>query len=182
MHQDTLALLLAAIRAEVQGDPTGRGYGGLEAAEIAARMNSPTVVVPPQARRNVAISDVKGYLAARLVIVRLRRDPPALTGMARDIAEALLDILGDTQLRDFLTAEDATRTNVLGMFATLVAAGAGGLSAEHLAEIESMTLAPAGEPVVSHPRWLDVMLALPIAARDGLPNEVSAAMVKEALA
>ena len=45
-----------------------------------------------------------------------------------------------------------------------------------------MTLAPAGEPVVSHPRWLDVMLALPIAARDGLPKEVSAAMVKEALA
>jgi hypothetical protein len=49
MHTDTRALLLAAIRAEVQGDPTSRGYANKTPAEIAALMNAPVVVAQPAA-------------------------------------------------------------------------------------------------------------------------------------
>jgi hypothetical protein len=178
MHPDTLALLLARIRTEIED----ARYGAKSPAEIANLLNQPVVTVLPPVRRNVLISDVKGYLAARLVIVRMRRDVPSLTGTVRDIAEALLDILVDTQLREFLTAEDAKRGNVLQMFGALVASGTGGLTAEHLADIEAMTLAPAGPPIVEPPRWQ--MIIDGIAGIDnapGPPNAADADLIQEAI-
>jgi len=173
----------AALAAEIAGDPAGRGYAGKSASERAALMSEGYAIAPAQTYRNVLISDVKGYLAARLVIVRLRRgltDMPE--GQARDIAEALLDILHDTQLREFLTADEELRNNVLGMFAVLAQAGAGGLTLQHYADIVAMTVAPAEAPVRHHSRWLDLMLALKPEAAAGLPNEVDAGMIAEALA
>lgn len=48
MYPDTHAELLAAIRAELQADPTSLGYAGKSAAEIAALMNAPQPAPVPQ--------------------------------------------------------------------------------------------------------------------------------------
>lgn len=172
----------AAIAAEIVGDPTRRGYDGKDAAARAALINAPYEVTPTASYRHVLISDVKGYLAAKLVLVRLRREVPSMEGVVRDVAEALLDILNDTQLKEFLTGIPEKRTNVLGMFAALLATGAGGLTQKHYDEIAAMTVAPPGPAVKHHPRWVDVMLSLRSADAAGLPNEITAEMIAEALA
>lgn len=183
MHAATLQALRAAILAELQSDPTARGYAGKSPGQIAALMNLPVVVTAAPVRQDVLISDVKGYLARRLVIVRLRRAVPTLTGDAKDVAEALLDIMADTQLTRFLTADDAKRAGVLGMFALLVQAGAGGLTQAMYDDIEAMTLAPAGEAETQPARWLAVIDGIGGEGNEpGPPNAASEALIAEALA
>jgi hypothetical protein len=184
MHADTIAALRARLLAEIADDPAGLGYGGLDLPDLAALLNAPVVVEIPAAHRDVLISDVKGYLARRLVIVRLRRQVVAndLTGTVRDVAEALLDILNDTQLTYFLTADATMRAGVLGMFAQLVAAGAGGLTSAHYDDIAAMTLAPAGPPQTTPARWQIVIDGLSAErGHPGPPNAASAELLGDLL-
>lgn len=180
MHLITATAAVAALRAEIENDPTGRGYDGKSVSEIVALLNAP--VVAPPSRVDVLISDVKGYLARRLVIVRMRRQVTDLTGDIRDVAEALLDILHDTQMTRFFTADATKRAGVLGMFAMLVQAGVGGLTQDHYNEIEAMTIAPAGSGDTSAPRWAIAMSGISgEEGHPGPPNAASEALVAEAL-
>jgi hypothetical protein len=206
MHPDTKALLLAAIRAEVQADadrPSPIGYANKSAAEIAALMNAPVVVAQPATHRDVSISDVRGYLEARLVLVRLEdwiADPATPKGSARDAARTLLRVTSAPGLADFKTKTEGGRANILGLFALLVSAGAGGLTQTHYNEIAAMTLAPAGPPVVEPARWGAVIDGISAAATPaepigqtedgkpiphpgyaGPPNAATEALVQEAI-
>lgn len=190
MHPDTKALLLAAIRAEVQGDPTGRGYAGKMPAEVADLLNTPVVVQAPMTHRDVSISDVRGYLEARLVMVRLEdwiNDLETPRGTARDAARTLLRITTGTGLSNFTTSTDSGRANILGLFGLLVQAGAGGLTAQHLADLTAMTLALAGPATVHTPRWSHVIAGIGGVTDEtveypGPPNIADEALVAEALA
>jgi hypothetical protein len=183
MHPDTKALLLAAIRAEVQADadrPSPIGYANKSAAEIAALMNAPVVVAQPATHRDVSISDVRGYLEARLVLVRLEdwiADPATPKGAARDAARTLLRVTSAPGLSNFTTSTDSGRANILGLFALLVSTGAGGLTQAHYNEIAAMTLAPPGPPVTEPARWSGLIEGLP-----GAPNAATEALIAEALA
>jgi hypothetical protein len=177
-----LSLIHAAIQAELQADPAARGYAGKAATEIADLLNSPVDLPPQPAYRDLRISNVNDYLAAHLVIERLHRQLPVLCGDVLDAAEALLRILADTVLQSFPTSDHVQRQNVLCQFATLVRAGAGGLTLEHYADLVAMAVAPVIAPTPQHPRWLDVLLSLPIGAQAGLPNKVPADWVTQALA
>jgi len=201
MHPDTKAMLLAAIRAEVQGDPTGRGYAGKKAAEVADLLNAPIVLQPPLTHRDVSISDVRGYLEARLVMVRLEdwiNDLETPRGTARDAARTLLRITTGTGLSNFTTSTEGGRANILGLFGLLVQTGAGGLTAQHLADLTAMTVAPAGSPVLGPARWLVIIEGISAAPTPeptqnddgtetqhpgyaGPPNAADEVLVKEAL-
>lgn len=179
MHAD----LKAAIAAEIADDTAARGYAGKTAAEQAALMNAPYEVAAPIQYRDVSISDVEGYLRARLLVIQLRDwAAAALPSTAKMAALELLDIIASPRLSTFTTSTETGRANVLGLFAALVAATGGIVTQTHHDELAAMTIAPAGEPTRHHPRWLTVMAALPAEAATGLPNEITAEMIAEALA
>lgn len=181
MGPEALALLQARIRAEVQANPAT--YSGKSAAEIAALMSAPVVVAAPAAHRDVSISDVEGYLRARLILAQLRPwTEAAPAGTAKLAALELLDIIASPRLSRFTTSTDTGRANILGLFAVLVAATGGIVTQQHYDDLAAMTVDPAGAPVTRHPRWVDVMLSLPPEAAAGLPNEVTPEMIAEALA
>lgn len=200
MHPETKALLLAAIRVEVQGDPAGLGYAGKTPAEVADLLNAPIVVQAPLTHRDVSISDVEGYLRARLLVTRLRSwAANADAGTPREAAWELLDIIASPRLMNFSTSTDSGRANILGLFGLLVQAGAGGLTAQHLADLTAMTMAPAGPPVLGPARWLVIIEGIsaaptpePTQNEDGTetqhpgyagpPNAADEPLVAEALA
>lgn len=188
MHPDTLALLQAAIRAEVQGDPAKRGYGGKSAAEIANLLNAPVVAQPAATHRDVSISDVEGYLRARLLVTRLRTwEATAEEGTPKMAALELLDIIASPRLATFTTSTDSGRANVLGLFGLLAQAGAGGITMQNLADLTAMTLAPAGPATVHAPRWSHVIAGIGGVTEEqveypGPPNVADDALVAEALA
>lgn len=175
--------LLAALAAEIASDPSQRGYAGKSAGQITALMNAPVVVASAAAHRDVSISDVEGYLRARLLVTKLRSWAEAAeAGTPREAALELLDIIASPRLQNFSTGTASGRANILGLFALLVAAGAGGMTQEHADDLAAMTLAEPGAPTTLHPRWVDVVLSLPFEVRAGLPNVVTEAMIDEALA
>lgn len=180
MHPDTIAALRARLLAELADDPTGRGYAGLGAADLAAALNAPVAVEAPTAYRDVLVSDVEGYLAARLLLVGLEDWVAAAeAGTPRQAARQLLQIIQGGRLRVFLTSDAARRVNVLAMFASLCGAGAGGLTMEHYADLAAMCVAPAGPPVVAPARWqivIDGLSAEP--GHAGPPNAASADLVE----
>jgi hypothetical protein len=174
---------LAAIRAEIEADPMGRGYAGHTAAEQAALFNAGFDVPAPPALQDVPVSTVEGYMRLRRHIVRLRRwvaaaEPSDL----RDFAEELLEMIAAGTVKNFETSNPGKRAAILGAFEGLAQAGAGGFGAQSLADLAAMTIAPPGAPTRHHSRWLAVMLALPPELATGLPNEITAEMVAEALA
>lgn len=178
MNPETLAALHAAIRAEVAADPAARGYAGKTAAEIAALMNAGYSTAAPPAYRDVSISDVEGYLRARLVLARLR--PWAATaedGTAKLAALELLDIIASPRLSMFTTSTETGRANILGLFAALVAATGGIVTQTHADELAAMTFAPPAPPVEHQARW-----SLLIEGLAGAPNIADEALVAEALA
>lgn len=183
MHPTTQALLLAAIRAELQADPTQRGYAGKSAGQITALLNMPIITAHPPAYRDVLISDVEGYLSARLLLVGLEDwIAGAEAGIARQAARQFLGIIQGGRLLVFLTSDAAPRANILGLFATLCQAGAGGLTMDHYADLAAMTLAPAAPPVESAPRWS--LLIDGMSGEEGFagpPNAAAEALVEEAI-
>lgn len=183
MHPDTATALLAAIRAEVQADPSQRGYAGKSAGQIAALMNAPIVVAPPTAYRDVSISDVEGYLHARLLVTQLRAwAGSAAPGTAKMAADELLDIIASPRLSLFTTSTDTGRANVLGLFATLVSATGGIITQTHLTELTAMTVAPSGASVIEPARWGAVIDGIGGVGNDpGPPNAATVALIEEAL-
>jgi hypothetical protein len=183
MHADTLAALLAALRAELAADPAQRGYADQDAAAVTALLNAPIVTQAPPGHRDVLISDVEGYLRARLLVVGLREwAAMAEPSLARSAARELLDIIASPRLSVFLTSQPAGRANILGLFAQLAAVGAGGITAGHLADMEAMTAAPAGPPVTEPPRWAVVIEGIGgVGNEPGPPNAATEALVQEAL-
>lgn len=182
MDADTRAALLAAIRAEVEADPTARGYAGKSAGEIAALLSAPIVVAAPVEYRDVPVSSVEGYMRLRTHIVKLTRWVAAQpVSDLRDFAEELLGMIAAANVGVFQTSDPDKRAGILGAFAALAAVGAGGFTAQSVVDLTAMTVAPAVAPTVGNPRWLDVMLSLPYADRAGMPNEIAADDVAEAL-
>lgn len=177
MHPDTRAALLAAIRTEITTDPTARGYAGT-AAQMAALMAAPIVTPAPTRHRDVSISDVEGYLRARLLVTRLRSwATTAQPGTAKEAALELLDIIASPRLSMFTTSTETGRANVMNLFASLVAATSGVVTQQHHDDLLAMTVAPADPPTVSPSRW-----SVLIAGRAGAPNAPDKAMIAEALA
>jgi len=170
--------LLAATRAELQADPAQRGYAGKTAAEIRLLLAAPIEIAAPTRYRDVPISDVEGYLRARLLVTRLRSWATAApAGTAREAALELLDIIASPRLSMFTTSTDTGRANVLGLFATLVAATNGVVTQQHYDDLAAMTVAPPGAPVVLPARWSIVREGIPDAPH--VPDE---AMIAEAMA
>jgi len=184
IHPDTLGALLAAIRAELAADPSQRGYAGKSAGQIAALMNAPVVVAQAPQYRDVPISDVEGYLAARLVLVGLDDwIETAPSGIAKQAARQLVQIIRGGRISVFLTSDKVRRESVFGLFALLTQAGAGGLTLEHYSEIVAMALAPPGPPIVQPPRWGAVIDGISGVGNDpGPPNAATEALIEEALA
>ena len=180
MHPDTIAALRARLAAEMADDPTGRGYAGMGAADLAAALNAPVVVTLPTAYRDVLVSDVEGYLSARLLLVGLEDwVATAEAGTPRQAARQLLQIIQGGRLRVFLTSDAALRVNVLTMFAGLCGAGAGGLTMEHYADLAAMCEEPARPPVVEPARWQVVIDGVSAeVGYPGPPNAVDAALVE----
>lgn len=183
MHADTRAALLAAIRAEMAADPSQRGYQGKTASQIAALMNAPIVVTPPTAYRDVPISDVEGYLRARLLVTQLRAwAGTAPAGTAKMAADELLDIIASPRLSLFTTSTDTGRANVLGLFAALVSATAGIITQTHLDDLAAMTVAPSGPPVTEPSRWAAVTSGISgVGNLPGPPNAATEALIEEAV-
>jgi hypothetical protein len=183
MHPETLAALLAAIRAELVADPSQRGYAGKSAAEIASLMNDPVVVAQAPVYRDVPVSSVEGYMRLRTHIVRLKRwvDSTEVSQL-RDFAEEMLDMIAAGKVGVFETSDDAKRPAILGAFAGLAAVGAGGFNAQSVADLTAMTLAPPGPPVVQPPRWGAVIDGISGVGNDpGPPNAATEALVQEAI-
>lgn len=179
MHPD----LKAAIAAEIAVDPAGRGYDGRKPDENAALMNAPYEVAAPAAYRDVPVSSVEGYMRLRRHIVRLRRwVASAEETPLRDFAEEMLEMMAAANVKNFETSDPAKRAAILGAFKGLADVGAGGFDAQSLADLTAMTIAPPEPPTRHHPRWVYLMLVLPVEVAAGLPNEVSAEMIAEALA
>jgi hypothetical protein len=178
MDPDTLAALTAAIRAEVQGDPSGRGYAGKKPAEIAALMNAPIVVAQPPRYRDVPVSSVEGYMRLRTHIVRLKRwvDQTDVSQL-RDFAEEMLGMIAAGKVGVFETSDDAKRPAILGAFAGLAAVGAGGFDAQSVVDLTAMTIAPAGPPIEAPARWSVLREGVP-----DVPHLVTETLVAEALA
>ncbi len=176
MHDITVAALLAAVRLELQSDPSRIGYAGKSAAEIAALMDAPVAVQPAMTHRHVPKTDVTGYLHARMALVPLQEwaadAPPS---RVRTIAKSLIGVLA-SDVKEFLTGFDASRARVLGMFQELAASNDTPITEEHYAAIEAMTLAPAGAPIVGPPRW--AVLIDGISGEEGFPGPPNAADVK----
>ena len=184
MHQETLALLLAAIRAEVQADPAGCGYAGRTAAEIVSLLNAPIATAPPAAYRDVPVSSVEGYMRLRRHIVRLARwvaEQPVSD--LRDFAEEMLGMMAAGKVAVFETSNPAKRAAILGAFGGLAAAGAGGFDAQSVADLDAMTIAPAGPPVVGAPRWAIIIDGISgVDNAPGPPNAADEALIAEVLA
>jgi hypothetical protein len=168
--------LAEAIATEIQTDPAARGYAGKAAAEIAALMAAPVETQGPTQHRDVSISDVEGYLRARLLVTRLRKwvaaDPGGTAQMA---AEELLDIIASPRLAMFTTSTEAGRSNILGLFAALVAATGGIVTQQHHDELAAMTLKPP-MPGFAPSRW-----AVLIEGRGGAPNAPDESLIAEAM-
>lgn len=175
MHPDTIAALNAAIAAEIAADPASIGYAGRTAAEIADLMNAP--VPAASSYRDVSISDVEGYLRARLLVVGLTDwHATAQPSMARSAAGELLSIIASPRLQMFSTGTASGRANILGLFQTLVDAGAGGITQQHHTELAAMTEAPAGPPLPA--RWLTVIDGISgVSGQPGPPNTATADLI-----
>lgn len=175
MHPDTLAAVLAALRAELQAPE----YAGKTAAEIVAILNAPAA--PASAYRDVSISDVEGYLRARLLVTRLRAwEATAPDGLAREAAREFLGIIASPRLSNFTTSTPSGRANILGLFATFVAVGAGGITQQHAGDLAAMTLAPGGADGPA--RWAHVIDGIGGVGTDpGPPNAATEDLVTEAL-
>lgn len=134
----------ARLRALVTGDGA---YAAMTPDEAEAALNAATPAAP--SHRDVSISDVEGYLRARLLVTGLRDwvSTEAATGVPKSAALELFDIIASPRLMNFSTGTDAGRANILGMFALLVQAGAGGLTAEHLADLTAMTVKPGADVI-----------------------------------
>jgi hypothetical protein len=177
MHVDAIAALLAAIRAEVQADETQRGYLGKTAGEVAALMAASIVTPAPPRYRDVSISDVEGYLRARLLVTRLRTWATAAPAdTAKEAALELLDIIASPRLSKFTTSTDTGRANVLGLFAALVAATGGVVTQQHHDDLAAMTVAPPDPPTVLPSRWSVVIEGI-----SGAPNSPTEALIAEAM-
>jgi hypothetical protein len=184
MHPVTKEHLNLVIRSEAQEDPAGRGYAGKSASEIFDLMRSPYEPSMPVVYQDVLISDVRGYLEARLVLVRLEDwAPTAEAGNARDAARTLLRVTSAPGLTYFTTSRPTGRENVLGLFGLLVQAGAGGLTQQHYDEIAAMTVAPSPAAAEAPARWQIVISG--ISGHDGQagpPNVAELALIEDALA
>ncbi len=182
MHADTKTALLAAIRAEVQADPSELGYAGKSAGEVAALMDAPVTMIAPTAHRDVSISDVEGYLRARLILAQLRPWAEAApAGAAKLAALELLDIIASPRLSRFTTSTESGRANLLGLFATLVAATGGIVTQQHIDDLTAMTV-EQGAATTGPPRWLAVIDGISGVANDpGPPNAADEALIQEAL-
>lgn len=181
MNPVTLAALLAALRTEIADDPTARGYAGKTAAEIADLLNAPVPVAGGATHRDVSISDVEGYLRARLLVTRLRSwVATAPDGTAKLAALELLDIIASPRLTMFTTSTDSGRANILGLFATLVEATGGIVTQTHYDELAAMTLST--EPAqMGPPRWAVIIEGIEgVANEPGPPNAATEALVTEA--
>lgn len=183
MHADTLAALLAAIRAELAADLSGRGYAGKNAGQITVLLNTPIVTAAPVAYRDVPVSSVEGYMRLRRHIVRLTRwvkeEPES---ELRDFAEEMLGMIAAGKVAVFETSDPAKRTAILAAFGGLAAAGAGGFDAQSLADLTAMTLAPAGPATVSPPRWAVLIEGIGgVDNEPGPPNAATEALIGEAL-
>lgn len=183
MHPITHAAVIAALRAELQSDPTARGYAGKAAAELLDLLNAPIVTAAAQAYRDVPVSSVEGYMRLRRHIVRLRRwVAEAPVSDLRDFAEEMLDMMAAANVQVFETSVPAKRTAILGAFAGLAEIGAGGFNAQSLADLTAMTLAPAGPDAVTACRWAVLMDGL--SAEEGYagpPNACALDLIEEAL-
>lgn len=178
MHPDMRALLVARIRAELQDDPAGLGYAGKSAAEVKLIQDAVVAVETPAGHRDVGISDVEGYLRARLLVTRLRAwAAGADGGVAKDAALELLDIIASPRLMNLSTSTDSGRANILGLFGLLVQAGAGGLTAANLDDLTEMTVAAAAPATITPPRWVGIIEGIAEA-----PNAADIDMIAEALA
>jgi hypothetical protein len=178
MQPNVLAELQAAIRAEVETDPTERGYAGKTFEQIADLLNASVVESTQPVYRDVLISDVEGYMAARLLIVGLQDwIDSASAGPARQVARQLMQIIEGGRLRVFVTSDSARRANVMALFSTLVAVNAGGITQTHYDEIEAMTTSSETQVVEQTPRW-----SLLIEGLADAPNAADASLVEAALA
>lgn len=184
MHPETLALLQARIRAEVQADPSERGYAGKSAGQIAALMNAPIAVVAAAAYRDVLVSDVEGYLEGQLAMQRLidwiennQGDSQALT-----IAKTLRRVMSDGRLSRFLTADPAKRANVLGMFHVLAQTEGTGITQAHADALAAMTIVHE-ITTEAPPRWSSVIEGIGgVGGEPGPPNAADEALIAGALA
>lgn len=141
-------------------------------------MASEIEVPAPTIYRDVSISDVEGYLEARLVLVRLSdwvESAPA--GTAKDAARTLIRIVASSKLSRFTTSTQSGRANILGLFATLVSATNGIVTQQHYDDLAAMTVAPPGDPSIHPPRWLRVIEGIP-----GAPNAPTEDLIAEAMA
>lgn len=188
MHPDTHAAVVAAVRTELQSDPVARGYAGKTAAEIVDLLNAPMAVAAPEAYQDVPVSSVEGYMRLRTHIVRLTRWVEAEeVSDLRDFAEELLGMIAAGKVGVFQTSDPTKRAAILGAFAGLAAAGAGGFSAQSVADLTAMTVAPAAPATEAPPRWSAVIAGIGGVTAEGVeypgpPNAASEDLVAEALA
>ena len=99
---------------------------------MAALLAAPIVTPAPTRYCNVSISDVEGYLRARLLVTRLRSwAATAPAGTAKEAALELLDIIASPRLAMFTTETETGRGNIMGLFAALVAATNGVVTQQH---------------------------------------------------
>lgn len=127
---------------------TGQGaYANHTPQAAEAALNAATIAAPTR-YRDVSISDVEGYLRARLLVTRLRSwVASAPTGTAKEAASELLDIIASPRLSMFSTSTESGRANVMGLFAALVAATGGVVTQQHHDDLLAMTVAPADSPI-----------------------------------
>jgi hypothetical protein len=118
-------------------------YAALSPEEAETALNTSVELPAEPFHRDVLISDVEGYLAARLVLVNLDDwVATAESGLARQAARQLIQIIRGGRISVFLTSDAEQRQSMLGLFGLLVQAGAGGLTPQHYDDIAGMTLAP----------------------------------------
>lgn len=183
MHADTKAALLAAIRAELQADPSERGYAGKSAGQIAALMNAPITVVAAATYRDVLVSDVEEYLEDQLAMQGLidwiennQGDSQALT-----IAKTLRRVMSGGRLSRFLTADPGKRANVLGMFQVLAQTEGTGITQAHADALAAMTIVHE-ITTEAPPRWFSVTDGIGgVGNEPGPPNAADEALIQEAL-
>jgi hypothetical protein len=128
---------------------TGAGpYAAISPDDAEVALNAPAERPAEPAYRDVLISDVEGYLAARLVLVGLDDwIETAPSGIAKQAARQLVQIIRGGRITVFLTSDKVRRESVFGLFALLTQAGAGGLTLEHYADIVAMAIKPAPPPI-----------------------------------
>lgn len=89
MHPDTRAAVVAALRTELATDPTGRGYAGKTAAEIAALLAAPVqAAVPEPQPKAFKWGDARGIAQAHgcwpMIVLRARGTPAMPPQTAQD--------------------------------------------------------------------------------------------------